>query len=156
MENELVLTCGHFNELDTHVLYSLLQLRAEVFIVEQNCAYQDVDGMDQQALHVTGHLHNAGQQPMLVCYTRLLPAGSKYENASIGRVITRKTVRGDGYGKILMQRSIACCREHWPGEAITISAQQYLEKFYTELGFTTESEPYDEDGIPHIGMKLNS
>ncbi len=156
MENELVWTCGYFNELSRQELYSLLQLRAEVFIVEQCCAYQDVDGMDQRALHVSGHLHNADQQPTLACYARLLPPGSKYESASIGRVVTRKSVRGNGYGKILMRQSIACCREHWPGETIRISAQQYLEKFYTELGFTTESGPYHEDGILHIGMKLSS
>ncbi len=155
MGSELIWTCRRFDELSVDSLYGILQLRAEVFIVEQDCVYQDVDGFDQQALHVTAQLVSDGEESNLVCYTRLLPPGVKYDNASIGRVVTSKTVRGDGYGKTLMAQSIAFCHEHWPNVAITISAQQYLQKFYTELGFKTESEPYAEDGIPHIRMTLS-
>ncbi len=146
-------TCQKFDELNSRDLYRILKLRAEVFIVEQDCVYQDIDDLDQQALHVTGNVKSENAEPELVCYTRLLPPGARYDTPAISRVLSKKTVRGEGGGKILMVQSIAYCREYWPGEVITISAQQYLEKFYTELGFTTESKPYDEDGIPHIKMK---
>jgi len=154
MSSEIVWSCKRFDELDTEDLYSILQLRAEIFVVEQDCVYQDVDGFDQQALHVMGHLSSAAEA-QLVCYTRLLPPGAKYDGASIGRVVTKESARGGGNGKALMVNSLAFCKQHWPGKAITISAQLYLQKFYTELGFETQSEPYDEDGIPHIRMQLN-
>ena len=154
MSSEIVWACRRFDELSTQDLYRILQLRAEIFVVEQDCVYQDVDDFDQQALHVIGELL-VGDEAQLVCYTRLLPPGAKYEGASIGRVVTKKSARGGGMGKVLMLNSLAFCREHWPAKAITISAQQYLQKFYTGLGFETESEPYDEDGIPHIRMQLN-
>lgn len=153
MSGEIIWSCLRFDELSTGDLYGILQLRAEIFVVEQDCVYQDVDGFDQQALHVMGQL--PGAEHRLVCYTRLLPPGVKYDGASIGRVVTRESARGGGNGKALMVNSIAFCQQHWPGEAITISAQQYLQKFYTELGFETLSRPYDEDGIPHIRMQLN-
>lgn len=151
---EIVWSCLRFDELSTEDLYRILQLRAEVFVVEQDCVYQDVDGFDQQALHVMGQLSDS-DETQLACYTRLLPPGAKYDGASIGRVVTRKSSRGGGAGKALMLHSLAFCNAHWPGAAITISAQQYLQKFYTELGFETQSEPYAEDGIPHIRMQLN-
>lgn len=154
MNSEIVWTCRKFDELSTEDLYKILQLRAEVFVVEQDCVYQDVDGFDQQALHVMGAL-SIDNEEQLACYTRLLPPGVKYEGASIGRVVTRESARGGGNGKALMVNSIGFCKEQWPSSAITISAQQYLEKFYTELGFETQSEPYAEDGIPHIRMQLN-
>jgi ElaA protein len=154
MSSEIIWTCSRFNELSTEDLYRILQLRAEIFIVEQDCVYQDLDGFDQQGLHVMGQL-SAGNEAQLACYTRLLPPGAKYEGASIGRVVTKKSARGGGIGKVLMLNSLALCKEHWSDTAITISAQQYLQKFYTELGFETLSEPYDEDGIPHIRMQLN-
>ena len=154
MSNEIVWSCLRFNELSTEDLYRLLQLRAEVFVVEQGCAYQDVDGYDHEALHVMGHLSGT-DEAQLVSYSRLLPPGTKYEGASIGRVITKKSIRGCGVGKALMLSSLAFCRQHWTGKAITISAQAYLQKFYIELGFETVSEPYDEDRIPHIRMQLN-
>jgi ElaA protein len=154
LEMKIVWSCRQFDELDTQDLYGLLQLRAEIFIVEQDCAYQDVDGFDHEALHVMGLL-SASDESSLVSYARLLPPGAKYEGASIGRVVTKKSARGSGIGKALMLNSLAFCKEHWPGEVITISAQLYLQQFYIELGFETESEPYDEDGIPHIRMQLN-
>ena len=151
---EIIWSCKRFDELDTQDLYNILQLRAEVFIVEQDCIYQDVDGFDQQALHVLGQLQE-GEQAQIVCYSRLLPPGAKYDGASIGRVVSRQSARGGGNGKTLMVNSLAFCKDYWPDTAITISAQQYLQQFYTELGFETLSEPYDEDGIPHIRMQLN-
>jgi len=143
-----------FDDLSSEDLYQILQLRAEIFIVEQNCVYQDVDGFDQLGVHVMGRL-SVGKGTRLVCYARLLLPGAKYEGASIGRVVTKKSVRGGGFGKALMLKSLRYCKEHWPDKAITISAQQYLQKFYTGFGFETESESYDEDGIPHIRMQLN-
>ncbi|MFT7472641.1 MAG: ElaA protein [Kiritimatiellia bacterium] len=154
MSSEIVWSCWQFDELSTEDLYRILQLRAEIFIVEQECAYQDLDGFDQKGLHVMGQL-SIDDEVQLVSYSRLLPPGAKYEGASIGRVVTKKSARGGGVGKALMLNSLACCKEHWPGKVITISAQAYLQKFYIELGFETESEPYDEDGIPHIRMQLN-
>jgi ElaA protein len=154
MRSEIVWSCLQFDELSTEDLYRILQLRSEVFVVEQDCVYQDVDDFDQEALHVVGRL-SVGDEAQLVCYTRLLPPGTKYEGASIGRVVTKKSARGGGVGKALMLNSLAFSKEHWPDKAITISAQQYLQKFYIELGFKTESEPYDEDGIPHIRMQLS-
>ena len=154
MSNEIVWSCLRFNELSTEDLYRVLQLRAEVFVVEQDCAYQDLDAYDQEGLHAMGQLPD-GDEAQLVSYSRLLPPGAKYEGASIGRVITKKSARGGGVGKALILNSLAFCKEHWPGKVITISAQLYLQTFYIELGFETDSEPYDEDGIPHIRMQLN-
>ncbi|MFK7863578.1 MAG: GNAT family N-acetyltransferase [Pseudohongiellaceae bacterium] len=141
--------CKPFGELTTHELYALLRLRSEIFVVEQHCVYQDVDGYDQQAMHLLMNI--SGE---LKAYSRLIPPGLKYESASLGRVVTSKTVRGGGYGKALMIESIKQCKAHWPDAAVTISAQAYLEKFYRELGFKSESEPYLEDDIPHIQMRL--
>ena len=154
MSNEIIWKCQRFNELSTEDLYRILQLRAEVFVVEQGCAYQDVDDFDQQALHVMGELAD-DIRPELLCYGRLLPPETKYKEASIGRVVTKQSARGVGAGKALMLHSIALSKEHWPNKVIALSAQQHLESFYTKLGFETQSEPYLEDGLPHIRMKLN-
>jgi ElaA protein len=155
MSSEIIWSCLRFDELSTEDLYQILQLRAEIFVVEQDCAYQDVDDFDQEGLHVMGQLSDY-DEAQLVSYSRLLPPGAKYEGASIGRVITKKSARGGGVGKALILNSLALCKEHWPGKVITISAQLYLQTFYSDLGFETDSEPYDEDGIPHIRMQLNS
>lgn len=149
MSSNIIWQCRKFDELQIRQLYQILQLRAEVFVIEQDCIYQDMDDNDQQAHHLTAYRNNA-----LICYTRLLPPGLKYTGASIGRVITRQNVRGEGLGRLLMQRSIDYCHETWPGQSVSISAQQHLEQFYGSLGFSTQSEPYDEDGIPHLKMLL--
>lgn len=154
MTSEIIWSCLRFDELSTEDLYQILQLRAEIFIVEQDCAYQDVDDFDQEGLHVKGQLSDDAEA-QLVCYSRLLQPGAKYKGASIGRVITKRSARGRGAGKALILNSLAFCEEHWPGKVITISAQLYLQNFYIELGFETNSEPYDEDGIPHIRMQLS-
>jgi len=154
MNYKIIWSCLRFDELSTEDLYQILQLRAEIFIVEQDCAYQDVDNFDQAGLHVMGQLSN-DDEAQLISYSRLLSPGAKYEGASIGRVITKKSARYGGVGKALILNSLALCKEHWPGKVITISAQLYLQTFYMELGFETDSEPYDEDGIPHILMQFN-
>jgi ElaA protein len=133
-----------FSELTVAELYSILALRGRVFVVEQNCPYLDPDGADQASSHVwaaddTGAIH---------AYLRVVPAGTKFAEVSIGRVITAPEARGTGLGKELMRRGIAAAG----AGPIRIGAQAHLEKFYGELGFVRASEPYDEDGIPHIEM----
>jgi ElaA protein len=141
--------CKHFNQLTLHELYRVLQLRAEVFIVEQNCPYLDLDNKDQEAYHVLGtDLHGTIQ-----AYTRILRKGVSYDNyASIGRVINSANVRGTGVGKKLMEYSINEILRLYPSDKIKISAQSYLLKFYTELGFKSTGEEYLEDNIPHTAM----
>lgn len=146
---DLVWSCKPFYKLSHDELYAILKLRSEVFIVEQECPYQDPDDNDQAALHVLGE-----RDGKLFAYSRLLPPGVKYDASSIGRVITSQEIRRDGFGKLLMEKSIAYCGAHWPNQGITISAQQYLESFYHGLNFQTESDAYLEDDIPHIRMHL--
>lgn len=147
--SEITWSCREFAALSAKDVYAVLKLRAEIFIVEQNCAYLDPDGDDQAAWHVMGT-----REGQLVAYTRLLPPGIKYESCSIGRVVTSDSIRGEGFGRALMVKSIEYCQQMWPQHAITISAQHYLEDFYISLGFNTESEPYLEDDIPHVRMCL--
>ena len=137
-----------FNELSTSELYSLLQLRSEVFVVEQNCVYQDVDGKDDNAIHVLGFLDNE-----LASYSRIFDKGIYFEEASIGRVVVSPKLRDKKLGHDLMQVSIAAVKEHFNEHNITISAQEYLKKFYESHGFVQTSEMYLEDDIPHIQMK---
>lgn len=136
-----------FEELTTTELYALLRLRSEVFVVEQACAFQDMDDTDQLAVHVMGYIDNE-----LAAYTRLFGPGIKYEYASIGRVVTSQKARGSGAGRQLMEYSIAIVEERFGKAPIKIGAQQYLQKFYTSLGFVQSSEMYMEDGIPHVEM----
>jgi ElaA protein len=138
-----------FDELSVHELYAILQLRAKVFIVEQNCPYQDMDETDKRSWHFCG-LEN----DKLVAYSRLLPQNVNYPEPSIGRVIVDPSVRGKNMGKELMKRSMAKCEELFKTKHITISAQCYLQRFYNELGFKEIGEPYEEDHIPHIKMKI--
>lgn len=136
-----------FNDLSLDELYKVLQLRNEVFIVEQNCHYQDMDNADQKALHLLGF-----QGEQLAAYTRLFEPGIKFDLASIGRVITAKFARGAGIGRTLMEKSIQAVEENWGKVPIKIGAQLYLKKFYESLGFIQCSEMYLEDQIPHIEM----
>ncbi|WP_129713924.1 GNAT family N-acetyltransferase [Pedobacter sp. SYP-B3415] len=136
-----------FNELSTSELYQVLQLRNEVFIVEQNCPYPDLDNKDLQSYHL---LYYADGQ--LAAYTRLLPAGLSYHEVSIGRVVTAPLYRAKGLGRRLMEASISACYEKFGRSPIRIGAQLYLLRFYRSLGFEEQGEPYDEDGIPHIEM----
>lgn len=150
MNTPVIWTCKKFEELTPAELYAILKLRSEVFVVEQNCVYLDADGKDAGSYHFCGWLNNE----LLVAYTRLMPPGSSYKDASIGRVVTAAAHRKEGYGKILMQRSIKKCFDLFDTPSITIGAQQYLTQFYQDLGFKQVGEPYLEDGIPHIKMTL--
>jgi len=139
-----------FEQLTTMQLYQLLALRVEVFVVEQTCYYQELDGKDLelQTHHVIGYLDNK-----IVAYTRILAPGVSYSDyASIGRVIVDKTCRGMNVGNELMERSMALTRQLWPESPVKISAQQPLEKFYNQFGFQKSSNMYLEDDIPHIAM----
>ena len=136
-----------FNELSIQELYNILQLRSDVFVVEQNCVYQDLDGKDAKALHVIGTKNNR-----VVAYTRIFKPGNYFDESSIGRVAVHKDHRKYGYGKNIMQASINAVHEKFGKQKIKISAQTYLKKFYIELGFKIKGEDYLEDGIPHITM----
>ncbi|HSH27599.1 MAG TPA: GNAT family N-acetyltransferase [Wenzhouxiangella sp.] len=136
-----------FEELSIEQLYAILAARVAVFVVEQDCPYQDLDGLDGCGVHVS-----AWTGETLRAYARVLPPGKRFAEPSIGRVLTTRAARGTGLGRELMRRSIAAAASAWPGKALRISAQQHLERFYRELGFETVSEPYPEDGIPHVEM----
>ncbi len=139
--------CSFFNELDVHELYAALRLRSEVFVVEQNCVFLDMDNKDQGSYHLFGW-----EDGQLVAYTRLIPAGLAYKEASIGRVVTSPAARGLGAGRELMLVSIRELNRIWGKQPIRIGAQLYLRKFYESLGFQQASEIYLEDGIEHIEM----
>jgi ElaA protein len=143
-------TCKKFEALTNQEVYAILKLRSEVFVVEQNCVYLDTDDKDQDSYHLCGWLDNN----ILAAYTRIMPPGASYADASIGRVVTAPATRKSGYGKLLMEKSIAACFELFDTPSITIGAQQYLTKFYQDLGFIQVGMPYLEDGIPHIKMTL--
>ena len=136
-----------FSELNTIELYQILQLRAEVFVVEQDCVYQDIDSKDQSALHIIGKKDNK-----IIAYTRVFKGGDYFKEASIGRVVVSLKERHLNYGQQIMEASIVAIKNNYQTTEIKISAQKYLEKFYNNLGFNTQGEPYLEDGIPHIGM----
>ena len=143
-------SCKSFNELTNEELYKILQLRNQVFVVEQNSVYQDCDDKDQHCYHLV-----AWQQNAIVAYSRLIPPGIAFEQASIGRVITASSVRGKQIGRELMTRSINLIHELFEKSSITIGAQVYLKNFYTSLGFIAEGDSYMEDGIEHIHMHLS-
>ncbi|MBL7821722.1 MAG: GNAT family N-acetyltransferase [Saprospiraceae bacterium] len=141
-----------FNELDRLELYRIIQLRINVFIVEQNCPYPDLDDKDLVSNHVM-----LWKGDELIAVTRLVPPGISYPNyASIGRVATHANYRGSGLGKLVMTESIKACEELFLGYNIKISAQAYLVAFYTALGFDKIGEEYLEDNIPHIAMIKHS
>jgi ElaA protein len=139
-----------FNELSLTELYDLLRLRSEVFVVEQNCVFLDMDDKDQKCQHVL--LYDDAQ---LVAYARVVPAGVSFTEASIGRIITSMVVRGKGAGKILTQYAIDESRRLFGHQPIRIGAQCYAIKFYQQLCFKIDGEVYDEDGIDHVEMILN-
>lgn len=136
-----------FNKLTTQELYDMLQLRSEVFVVEQDCVYQDIDGKDQKALHVLGF-----KADKLIAYTRLFKPGDYFKEASIGRVVVAKNQRHFNYGYDIMKASIEAIKTHYNKTVIKISAQCYLKTFYNNLGFKEVGEEYLEDDIPHIVM----
>jgi len=136
-----------FSEITTQELYDLLQLRSEVFVVEQDCVYQDLDGKDQKALHIIGFKNNK-----VVAYTRVFRPGDYFEYASIGRVVVSDKEREHKYGYDIMKASVQAIKTHYNETKIKISAQTYLKRFYNNLEFFEVGEEYLEDGIPHIGM----
>lgn len=137
-----------FDDLTTLRLYRILQLRSEVFIVEQKCVYMDIDGKDMRCHHLSGWTGDA----RLAAYTRIVPPGLNFEEVSIGRVITSSSVRAAGIGKLLMNKSIESVYELYGNVPIRIGAQLYLRRFYESLGFVQSSKVYFEDNIEHIEM----
>lgn len=136
-----------FSELTTLELYDLLQLRSEVFVVEQDCIYQDIDGKDQKAIHILGF-----KEDVLVAYTRIFKPGDYFELASIGRVVVARNQRQNNYGYEIMKASIKAINDYCNVNTIKISAQVYLKHFYNNLGFKATGPEYLEDNIPHITM----
>lgn len=137
-----------YNELTVDELYAILRLRTEVFVVEQNCVFQDMDNKDQYCYHLAGW-----KGDLLAAYTRIVPSGISYDDApSIGRVVTSPQARGEGTGRLLMEKSISELFRVYGVSPIKIGAQLYLKKFYESLGFEQTSDIYDEDGIDHIEM----
>lgn len=136
-----------FEQLTKQELYNLLQLRSEIFVVEQDCVYQDLDGKDEKSLHVLGF-----KNEKIIAYTRVFKPGDYFEEASIGRVVVAKNERQHKYGYDIMEASIETIKSHFKTDKIKISAQCYLSKFYTNLGFKNIGETYLEDGIPHVAM----
>ncbi|MDB5986281.1 MAG: hypothetical protein JWR16_1334 [Nevskia sp.] len=137
-----------WSELSTDLLYQLLQLRTAIFVVEQNCVFQDMDGLDARSEHLCGF----DTEGVLVAYARLLPPELKYVEASIGRVIVAESQRRSGLGRLLMAQALEGTLARFPDHAIRIGAQHRLERFYRDFGFDSTGEPYLEDGIWHIDM----
>lgn len=157
--------CLPFERLNVHSLYAILQLRAEVFVVEQACVFQDMDGADAACYHLLGTdatalsgltegVESADPVPPrpLLAYARLVPAGLKYAEASIGRVVTSPAARGRALGHALMAQACRQLVGLWGPQPIRIGAQAHLQAFYGQHGFVTDSPPYMEDGIPHVEM----
>ncbi|KJD36707.1 GNAT family acetyltransferase [Tamlana sedimentorum] len=136
-----------FNQLSIQELYNILQLRSEVFVLEQDCVYQDIDYKDQKAIHILGF-----KNEKIVAYTRIFKPGDYFKNASIGRVVVAQNERKHKYGYDIMNASILAVNNYFNETEIKISAQCYLKKFYNSLGFKEIGEEYLEDDIPHIAM----
>jgi ElaA protein len=142
---------ARFDDLSAYEVYEMLSLRSRVFVVEQKCVYQDADGRDADAWHLLGW-RAAGGEEQLVSYARVFEAGVRYEEMSIGRIVSAPEVRGSGVGRMIVEEAMRFCAERWPGQRIRIAAQRRLESFYTEFGFDVTGQPYIEDGIEHIDM----
>jgi ElaA protein len=140
-------TLKRFSELTPAEMYAILRLRSEVFVVEQTCVFQDMDNKDQPSYHLMGW-----KDDLLAAYTRLVPAGVAYDIPSIGRVVTSPAARGNGLGRVLMEKSIAETNRLFGNLPVKIGAQVYLRQFYSSLGFEQTSDIYMEDGIEHIEM----
>ncbi len=136
-----------FDELPNRLLLEILTLRQDVFVVEQDCAYPDIDGLDPQSAHLCGSVDGR-----ILAYLRCLPPGLSWPASAIGRIVVHPDARGTSTGRELVRRGIEYNLQHWPDAAIEIGAQSYLLKFYGELGFEAVGEEYVEDGIPHFHM----
>ena len=142
------LTTKRFEELSTLELYRILQLRQDVFVLEQTCLFRDLDDYDLRAIHI---FTEALTERSMAGYVRVFGPGITYEEASLGRVVTAQCERRTGLGRALVRAALAHLEEHHPGR-VRIGAQSYLERFYRSFGFVPEGDPYVEDGIPHIHM----
>lgn len=151
MENSVEFFCKPFGEIDPKILYEILKLRQDVFVLEQQCLYPDLDGFDLKCYHLWGTKNGK-----IISTARIVPPGLIYPEASIGRVCTAFEERNNGEGKKLMMRAIACVKEIFGPVSIKIGAQLYLEEFYRQMGFEPCSSAYDEDGILHIKMLKKS
>ena len=139
-------TCP-FKSLSVEKLYEIIQLRQEIFVVEQDCPYIDADGIDLKCIHISGYHKNK-----LIAYSRIMPPGINYKEASIGRIITKKEHRGHGVGYQLVSISIEEIYKNYGNQPIRLSGQTYARAFYEKLGFISEGKEYLEDGIPHISL----
>ena len=137
----------HFSELSVNELYEILQLRSEIFVVEQHCVYNDLYGLDTDAIHQFLKKENK-----IVAYSRLLKPGTRFPEYSIGRVVVKETERGTGLGIQMMEEAKAFILKNWNAQKIKVSAQKYLRKFYENIGFKIVTDEYMEDGIPHYGL----
>ena len=139
-----------FEQITKEELYEVLSFRQSIFVVEQKSWYQDADGLDNISLHLL-----LKDNTFLVGYLRLIPPGKKYDTPSIGRIAIKENLRGNAIGSELVKRGIKKSSETYLTDSVTISAQNYLTKFYQNHGFTIQGEVYDEDGIPHVKMVKN-
>lgn len=145
---------GNFDDMSLRQLHDLLMLRQQIFIIEQNCIFPEIDGLDPLSFHVLGLIDGK-----VVAATRIVPTGidpnhsQQGDDPAIGRVVASSLLRGQGVGSAIMKQSIIACEEQFAGLGIFLNAQHHLEKFYAALGFVQEGVPFDEDGIPHISMR---
>ncbi|MCK4711057.1 MAG: GNAT family N-acetyltransferase [Gammaproteobacteria bacterium] len=144
-----------YEDLSSDELYAILRVRQQVFAVEQNCVYQDIDNLDKTAWHLSGWNTDGSNTSNPVAYLRVVYPTYKYDEPAIGRLLTVESVRKTGLGKALLKNALAQIKKEYPDQAVRISAQLYLQKFYAEFGFKQVSNPYNEDGIPHIGNSNN-
>jgi len=143
-------TFKHFTELTLEELYDILRLRAEIFVVEQDCVYNDLDDLDKDAIH-----QFLKKDDEIVAYSRLLKPGTRFPDCSIGRVVVKQSERGTGLGIKMMEEAKTYMISQWNTSQIKVSAQKYLRRFYEDLGFVVVTDEYLEDGIPHFGMTLD-
>ena len=140
------------SDFDPMTLYAVMQLRSQVFVVEQDCVFLDMDGKDQKAIHVFRM-----EKERCTHYARILGVGYYYpSHACIGRIVIAEEARGNGFGYALVAASVTACKQYFPNQPIKISAQKHLQKFYEKCGFEYRGEDYDEDGIPHCAMYFNA
>jgi ElaA protein len=137
-----------WDDLEKNDLHEILMLRSKVFVVEQNCVYQDIDNKDPEAIHLYGKLNNK-----IISYSRIFNEGVFYKEISFGRALVSKSKRGEGIGDLLVKKSLEIIKENWPNKKVKISAQAHLKGFYKKHGFVEKGEEYLEDGIPHISME---
>jgi len=140
----------NFDELTKKEVYEIIKLRIDIFVVEQNCPYPELDRKDYKAIH-----HFIKEKDEIIAYLRILPKGVSYDEVSIGRVIVNKNYRGNGYAKKILKNAINFVEQKWGETSIRLSGQKYLEKFYNSFGFDTVSDVYLEDNIPHVEMLYN-